>query len=297
MINSVTDILKSKSYKDRKLSDFQLNQLDKEGFVLIEPKKEIWEWIGCSVENLRSIIDNLKIQEGTNAGSEGKENILKNKNKTIEPGADRLGNLINKSPYMSKIATLPEMIWASYLIIKKDIKLSSVLFREPKKNSGEQQIHIDWIPEENNKKEYNSVISFLFLNDSTIQNGATKVIPGTHKYFSYPDKYMNPFQPHENEISITAKAGSLLIMNSLLWHKGGNNITGEKRGIIVTEYRERNIKQLLNLKKYISEETQSQLNSSELYLFGLRKEDSNQLEGSYGPGDHYRNWLKENEHF
>ena len=297
MANSTLDVLNSKEYIERKLSNSQIKQLDEKGFILIEPKKEIWDWIGCKVDNLVSITDDLKIKEGDNAGSEGKEEIVKKNGKTIEPGADRIGNLINKSIFMRRVATLPEIVWASYLTIKSEIKLSSVLFREPKKNAGEQQIHIDWIPRKNSDESFNSVVAFLYLNDSKAENGATKIIPHTHKLFSYPDKYVNPKLPHEKEIVIEAKSGSLLIMNALLWHKGGNNLTGEKRGIIITEYRQRNIKQLLNLKKYISKQIQEELTPKEKYLFGLREEDIFQDESSFGPGDHYRKWLDENKHF
>jgi len=297
MVNSILDILNSKEYIERKLSNSQINQLEEEGFILLEPKNEFWNWIGCRVDKLVNITDDLKLKEGDNAGSEGKEEIVKKNNKTLEPGADRIGNLINKSVFMRRIATLPEIVWASYLTIKSEIKLSSVLFREPKKNAGEQQIHIDWIPRENSNESFNSVVAFLYLNDSKEDNGATQVIPRTHKLFSYPDKYVNPKLPHKKEIVIEAKAGSLLIMNALLWHKGGNNLTGKKRGIIVTEYRQRNIKQLLNLKKYISKKTQEELEPREKYLFGLREGDSSQDENSFGPGDHYRKWLNKNKHF
>ena len=196
---------------------------------------------------------------------------------------------------MKKIATLPEIIWASYHIIKSEIKLSSLLYREPKLNSGDQQIHIDWIPRENDSESYKSVVAFLYLNDSNSENGATIVVPGTHKLLSYPDKYINPKKKYIKETVIDAKAGSLLIMNSLVWHKGGNNLSGKKRGIIVTEYRERSLKQLLNLKKYISKQMQMKFDEIEKYLFGLRDNDSNQKEDSFGPGEHYRDWLKQND--
>ena len=36
------------------------------------------------------------------------------------------------------------------------------------------------------------------------------------------------------------------------------------------------------------------MSETEKYLFGLRENDTNQKEDSAGPGDHYRNWLKQN---
>ena len=83
------------------------------------------------------------------------------------------------------------------------------------------------------------------------------------------------------EITIDAPRGSILIMNALTWHKGGNNISGEKRGIIVVEYRNRKLKQLLNLKKYIDKETKKTFSEEENYLFGVREQDFSQSEKSY----------------
>ena len=64
--------------------------------------------------------------------------------------------------------------------------------------------------------------------------------------------------PYEKEIIIEAKAGSILILNSL-FGIGGANLTGDKRGIIVTEYRQRALKQLLNLKKYVSQDMKKKI--------------------------------------
>ena len=197
-------------------------------------------------------MDSILAKEGIKAGSEGKEEFTIKKSKTIEPAANRIGNLLDKNEIIKNIATLPEIVLGAFEVIKDEIKLSSILFREPKKNSGEQDLHIDWIPRINLEEKYKSVVAFLYLNDSNKNNGATKIVPKSHLKLSYPDKYINPKMPYEKEIIIEAKAGSILILNSLIWHRGGANLTGDKRGIIVTEYRQRALKQLLNLKKYVS---------------------------------------------
>ena len=80
-------------------------------------------------------------------------------------------------------------------------------------------------------------------------------------------------------------------MNANTWHKGGSNLSGEKRGMIAIEYRQRNLKQLLNLKKYIDLNRKNKFLEYEKYLFGLRNEDSNQIENSYGPGKEFKKWL------
>ena len=297
MINDVSDILKTKRYLDFKLEDKHIEELEEKGFCLIPPKKKRWDWIGGDPSEIRKIVDSLLIKEGIASGSEGKEEFTIDKKKKIEEKATRLGNLLNKNKIFKKISTLPEILWGSFSIINNDLKLSSVLFRQPDHNSNEQEIHIDWTPRRNIKEKYQAAVSFLYLEDSHKKNGATIVIPKSHKNLGYPCEKINPFEKQPDEITIDAPRGSILIMNALTWHKGGNNISGEKRGIIVVEYRNRKLKQLLNLKKYIDEETKKTFSEEENYLFGVREQDFSQTEKSYGPGEEYRKWLKANPQY
>ena len=137
----------------------------------------------------------------------------------------------------------------------------------------------------------------MYLEDSTKQNGATKLVPKSHKILGYPAEHTNPFKPHEKEIQLEAEAGSILILNANIWHRGGDNITGQKRGVLAVDYRSRDLKQLLNLYLYIDKDVRKEFNEVEKYLFGLRETDARQNEKSYGPGELYRTWLKKNPQY
>ena len=297
MIKNTLDILKNPKYGSSKFIPKYKEQLEQDGYCLLPPDNSYWEWIGAGPEKIRKIVNSLLEKEGTSAGSEGKEEFTVNKGKKIEQGAIRLGNLLNKNEIFSKIATMPEIIRASHSIIQNDIKLSSVLFRQPDFNGKEQEIHIDWEPRWNEGEGFNDIIAFLYLEDANKSNGATTVIPGTHKKLGYPCQHINQHLKHPNEFLIEAKKGSILILNALTWHKGGCNTSGKDRGIIVIDYRNRKLKQLLNLKMYIRENIIKKFNDIEKYLFGLRERDSFQKEKSVGPGEKYKNWLKENPKF
>lgn len=58
------------------------------------------------------------------------------------------------------------------------------------------------------------------LTDFTAENGATRIVPGSHKDPGHPD-------PDEDSIAIAAEmpAGSVMVMDSQLWHCGGPNST------------------------------------------------------------------------
>ena len=97
MIKNITDIINSKIYKDRDLRNDQKKFLAENGYLLLEPNKNFWEWIGAKPKDLRLIMDSILAKEGIKAGSEGKEEFTIKKSKTIEPAANRIGNLLDKN--------------------------------------------------------------------------------------------------------------------------------------------------------------------------------------------------------
>ncbi|MBS2012233.1 MAG: phytanoyl-CoA dioxygenase family protein [Deltaproteobacteria bacterium] len=62
------------------------------------------------------------------------------------------------------------------------------------------------------------------LTDFTEENGATRLVPGTHTRDRNPDFG----EPHET-IGAVMKKGSVLVWNGSLWHGGGANTTKERR--------------------------------------------------------------------
>jgi len=59
------------------------------------------------------------------------------------------------------------------------------------------------------------------VDDFTEQNGATWVVPGSHKHAAFPtDSYIE-----ENSVQLEAKAGQFLVLDCMLFHSGGQNTT------------------------------------------------------------------------
>ena len=60
------------------------------------------------------------------------------------------------------------------------------------------------------------------LTDFTADNGATRIVPGSHRDPGHPE-------PDDDSIAIAAEmpAGSVMIMDSQLWHCGGPNTTDD----------------------------------------------------------------------
>jgi ectoine hydroxylase-related dioxygenase (phytanoyl-CoA dioxygenase family) len=67
--------------------------------------------------------------------------------------------------------------------------------------------------------------AFFCLSDFNTQNGATFVLPFSHNIDFFPsEKYIN-----ENQLQLTAKKGSVIFFNSMLYHRAGINSSNEIR--------------------------------------------------------------------
>ena len=65
------------------------------------------------------------------------------------------------------------------------------------------------------------------LTDFTIANGATRLIPGSHRADRSPQPYGEPAEA--NARAAEMPAGSVLVFDGSIWHGGGANRTSERR--------------------------------------------------------------------
>jgi ectoine hydroxylase-related dioxygenase (phytanoyl-CoA dioxygenase family) len=63
------------------------------------------------------------------------------------------------------------------------------------------------------------------LTDFTVENGATRVVRGSHRQ----DRSPQPFGEMVEPIAATMKAGSVLVFDGSIWHGGGANTTSGRR--------------------------------------------------------------------
>jgi len=117
-------------------------------------------------------------------------------------------------------------------IIGEDYKLSSLNIRSPKKGNTNQDLHVDfpWAVKGN---QFYACNALFVLDDMNESNGATRVIPGSHRSGKMPyDEISDLKANHPDQILIKAKAGDVIFLNSHVWHGGSSNITGKQRTVI-----------------------------------------------------------------
>ena len=95
------------------------------------------------------------------------------------------------------------------------------------------------------------VSTFWALDDTTEENGATEVLPGSHRWNlddfngalkaedfanrEVRDPTLDPGH-HPDAVKATMPVGSLMIAKGSLWHRGGANLSANNRLIITPQY-------------------------------------------------------------
>ena len=103
------------------------------------------------------------------------------------------------------------------------------------------------------------------LDDFTAENGATRVVPGSHRSRRKP-----PWSAGDlpGEVILTAPAGSVAIWLSNTWHRSGPNHTDRPRRAVLGYYCRSWIKPFHDFRQAIPRETAAQFSPTLRYLIG-----------------------------
>jgi hypothetical protein len=227
-------------------------QLDEQGFLVL-PGLMSPQLLAA----LRRSIDELFDEEGALAGAEFKQ----------EPGARRLANLVNKGRVFEEAILTPEVLDAMAHVLGPKFKLSSLNARSADPYSPcDQPLHADSaaISDELGYWVCNSV---WMLDDFTPENGATRMVPGSHLWRKLPPPEM--YEPHPEQQLVTGEAGTVVIMNSHMWHGGTANRTAAPRRAMHAYYTRWDKPQQQWQKQWLSVEVQNRLSAEARKILSL----------------------------
>ena len=112
----------------------------------------------------------------------------------------------------------PLLLEAARHILGRPLVGPGIHGRNPLPGYGQQGLHTDWRPRTQNESFV--VVTAIFMLDSfTGDNGATRVVPGSHRVTTPIAKsYAQPLARHPDKKIVIGQSGSALIMNGHLWH-------------------------------------------------------------------------------
>lgn len=237
------------------MTDQEFRQLDEQGCVVLHGAMG-----PALLSALRARILALFDEEGDQAGHEFKQ----------EANARRLANLVDKGEVFARAVALAGVLEGVRHVLGADIKLSSLNARsaDPHSNDG-QPLHVDMgaIADARGFWVCNTV---WMLDDFTPDNGATRMVPGSHRWGTRPqDVLADPMAPHPDERLVLGKAGSIAVMNAHLWHGGTANRTAAPRLAMHAFYCRRDKPQQQYQKRLLRPDTQAGLDAGLRDLLAL----------------------------
>lgn len=91
------------------------------------------------------------------------------------------------------------------------------------------------------------------VDEFTIENGATKVVPASHKVEAFPSDALI----RSSEVTLLAPAGSFLLLDCMAFHCGGRNVSGKDRRAVNHVFTIGLMRQQLNIPAILGDEYSS----------------------------------------
>ncbi len=175
--------------------------------------------------------------------------------------SNRVYNLLSKSPVFGDLITHPLPLAFAEADLGESCLISALLAINLKPGETSQPWHYDdsHIMVARPRPSF-GVSAFWTLNDTTNDNGATEVIPGSHLWGDFlPDaatksidfvtskhagqQALRATDPdyvdtgaRSDAVKVTMPAGSLMLAKGTLWHRGGPNRSDSSRLIVTPQY-------------------------------------------------------------
>jgi ectoine hydroxylase-related dioxygenase (phytanoyl-CoA dioxygenase family) len=194
-----------------------VNEIDTQGFTLLERviPEDLVEALNEALLRLES---ELSTQPGCNL-FEGHHTV-------------RIYNLLARDEVFQQVPVFPQLLPIVEGVLDKGALISSLSSISIDPGEVAQPIHVDdaliKLPRPHPAVVCNSMWA---LTDFTEENGATRIVPGSHRSDSKPD-----YGSHPESIPAEMPRGSILVWNGSLWHGGGANRSSQRRVGIAMNY-------------------------------------------------------------
>jgi ectoine hydroxylase-related dioxygenase (phytanoyl-CoA dioxygenase family) len=144
------------------------------------------------------------------------------------------GQLQSKAEVFDVCVTHPRVLAAVAHVLGGDFVSLGVHSRpnppDQHQRPNHQALHVDYGGPALPPGQYGTCNSMWPLVDFTAQNGATRVVPGSHRWQQHPQEAMaDCHATHPDEVLLIAPVGTVVIFNAHLWHSSTPNLSQSDR--------------------------------------------------------------------
>lgn len=177
------------------------------------------------------------------------------------PGYHFSANLVNKGPFFEALFLREPVYGLVRSRLGEDCILSSLNSLEPLQGQGDQALHRDGgYPRSHRVMSMNS---WWVVDDMGRDNGATRIVPGSHRNEDTPSD-MAP-----RAIHVEIPAGSAVVTNARIVHGASANHSGERRRVMHVYFVRRGEPQQTEQRAHLSQEVQSRLSPAARRVLAL----------------------------
>ncbi len=157
-------------------------------------------------------------------------NVMPSDQWPVPRGADWRHALLDLDPMVQAVCRLPDLLTVVGELIGERFFISQVEGREPLAGGGHQKLHRDLSAQ----RPGDTAIALAYFDDFSRENGATRIVPGSHRVA--PGE--TPFDMDDDSLSaqISGCAGDIVVFDADLVHAGSLNPTGTRRRSILIGY-------------------------------------------------------------
>ena len=184
----------------------------------------------------------------------------------------RLANLANKGDEFRRLMMHPAVLEVVRMVLGARVRLNMLNARDAMPHGGARQpLHTDADHGAKADAQGYLVCTAIWMLDAfTRENGATRLVPGTHREAALPKETLaDVYAPHPAQVYVTGQPGDVFVFNGHCWHAGGANNTDDARRAILAHYARADQPQRLNQKESLSPEVQAALSPRERDVLGL----------------------------
>lgn len=128
----------------------------------------------------------------------------------------RVIDFVNRGEAFDALYIFPPLLDACRRVIGRPFKLSSLVARTLRPHAPAQELHVDV---RRDSADW-PILGFILMVDAfRPENGATRFVPGSHRWSSLPEDAMPDVRAdHHGQVLACGPAGSLLVFNGSTWH-------------------------------------------------------------------------------